>query len=375
MVFVKDILSLPSLSGSRIVAGEKDLERVIKSANVMEVPDIGQWAQEGDFLITTGLPIRNLPEVQSRLASDLYRIGVAALAFKPKRFVDEIPREILAGANECGLPVILLPESAIFSHIVYEVVRRVVAESLIMAPYPWDPRTRFMEDWLDRNILSEEDVAGQLRRLGYTATRPYFVLAIDHDTRMGNDPEILRWQSAICPHFPCRPIEGNLFVVMSDDPAHLPPSLSTMHLFPRYGLSNPHRRWTEAKTAVAEARTTLQIARCTGQTGLLQYSDLGLDLLLLSISKENEARNFLDALLKPLLDYDVKTHGELIHTLETYLNNNQNTKRTAVLLHAHYNTVTYRIQKIESLTNRSLNDSQTALQLAIALKLRPYLQH
>ncbi len=169
-------------------------------------------------------------------------------------------------------------------------------------------------------------------------------------------------------------MDGDLFTVFSGAPENLLPPPGTADPASRYVLSGWHGNWREAKEAVAEARTALQIARRTAQTELLHYSDLGLDLLLLSVSKEPEARALLHSLLNPLLDYDAKTRGELVHTLETYLDSNHNAKRTAALLHAHYNTIIYRIQKIESLLDRSLDDSRTALQLAVALKLRPYLK-
>ena len=129
MLRVEDTLGLPSLVGSCIVSGAAGQSRQVMSANVMEVPDIAQWAQPGDFLITTGFPFRNDPELLRSLMPSLARIGIAALAFKPRRFMEEIPAEILTAAENLGLPVISLPDHAVFSRIVFEVVERVLEGS------------------------------------------------------------------------------------------------------------------------------------------------------------------------------------------------------------------------------------------------------
>ena len=42
---VSDILGLPPLSDARLVAGHAGLDRVIRSVNIMEVPDILDWVK------------------------------------------------------------------------------------------------------------------------------------------------------------------------------------------------------------------------------------------------------------------------------------------------------------------------------------------
>jgi len=58
-----------------------------------------------------------------------------------------------------------------------------------------------------------------------------------------------------------------------------------------------------------------------------------------------------------------------MRTLEAYLDSNSSTKLTAQILFTHYNTVTYRIEKIQTLLGVDIEDSNTRLQLQIALKL------
>ena len=48
--------------------------------------------------------------------------------------------------------------------------------------------------------------------------------------------------------------------------------------------------------------------------------------------------------------YDIQKNGELIDTLECYLNHKQSIRKTSELMGVHARTVSYRLQKIVKLT-------------------------
>ena len=48
--------------------------------------------------------------------------------------------------------------------------------------------------------------------------------------------------------------------------------------------------------------------------------------------------------------YDIQKNGELIDTLECYLNHKQSIRKTSELVGVHARTVSYRLQKIVKLT-------------------------
>lgn len=128
MASVVDLLSLPSLDGATIAVGGNGQSKQVLSANVMAVPDIAMWAQPGDFLITTGFIFRDQPHIWGDLVRQLADIGVATLAFKPGRFVEEIPIELLQAAQKYHLPIVWLPEHVIFSRAVFEIVEYILNE-------------------------------------------------------------------------------------------------------------------------------------------------------------------------------------------------------------------------------------------------------
>lgn len=56
---VEELLALPSLSGSTLVAGQRGLEKIVRRVNVIEVPDILPWVKPNELLLTTGFPLRH----------------------------------------------------------------------------------------------------------------------------------------------------------------------------------------------------------------------------------------------------------------------------------------------------------------------------
>lgn len=119
---VRDILGFKSLEGVRVIAGEDSLGNAVLSASVMEVPDIDPWVKEGDLLLTTLYPIKSDAGSQDTLIPRLVKRGLAGLAIKPGRYVDEIPRSIIQSAEEIGFPLLELAPQASFNEIIIEIL-------------------------------------------------------------------------------------------------------------------------------------------------------------------------------------------------------------------------------------------------------------
>src|SRR5260221_14252921 len=92
---VRQVLTVPSLAGARIVAGHAGADRIVERINVMEVPDILPWVKPNELLLTTGFPLRHARGPLSYLATRLDRAGLAALAIKPHRSLGALPADLL----------------------------------------------------------------------------------------------------------------------------------------------------------------------------------------------------------------------------------------------------------------------------------------
>ncbi|GIH76696.1 PucR family transcriptional regulator [Planobispora longispora] len=121
-VAVGEVLGVSTLAGARLIAGERGLDRIVQRLNVMEVPDILAWVKPHELLLTTGYPLRNTPQSLDRLVADLDERGLAALAIKLGRYLDELPDVMVEQADRLGFPLIQLPDDVGFDDILNQVL-------------------------------------------------------------------------------------------------------------------------------------------------------------------------------------------------------------------------------------------------------------
>lgn len=135
-VTVRELITLPSLAGSQLLAGEAGLDQRVTGVNVMEVPDILPWVKPSELLLTTGFPLRHPgsgwgsgPGGLAGLAglvAGLADRGVAALGVRAGHYLDELPPGMLSEADRRNFPLLLLPAPVGFDEVLSEVFTRLV---------------------------------------------------------------------------------------------------------------------------------------------------------------------------------------------------------------------------------------------------------
>ncbi|MBB6635569.1 PucR family transcriptional regulator [Cohnella thailandensis] len=531
---VKDLLRLPLFSQARLMAGEKGIHAAITRVNVMEVPDTESRVRAGELLVTAGYPFREEPEKLRQLIPELAKRGVAALGIRSKRFVDDVPKEVMEEADRQRVPLIELPPETSFSDVVRTVMESVLAqetalladlqnriqsmtrllldgsglyafldamESMLGNPVavvreqekPWlseglrnaDPveawplvqsltyrhvgrgvsngfvqlqnacrayvhpiparRTKqaclvllernrdilpldalsverlsslaglelanveavrevegkyldqFLQDWLQGKIVSESD--WKLRAevcgcaipeqtplcaviVGLTEQQPSADRLRELARRLRS--ERLRVVDAIL----AAPIGGELALILPvpepmrlDPQAEASPSGMLQRLLAelRPLLGDPDLklysgrvsdRTEQLPASLSQAKRARQVAEVCGLQGeVVTYDRLGVYSLLYLIPNSEEREQFLGRFSVPLQQADRKGGGRLVETLEMFFRCNGNIKLTSEKLFAHYNTVVYRLDKIQSILGVSLDDPEDRLQLQLSLKL------
>jgi DNA-binding PucR family transcriptional regulator len=79
---------------------------------------------------------------------------------------------------------------------------------------------------------------------------------------------------------------------------------------------------------------------------------------------------YLDRVLGPLIEYDIRRGTDLVGTLATYFTVGASATRAAGNLHVHVNTVTQRLERIAALLGADWHAPHWALELQLALRLR-----
>lgn len=112
---VEQALNVFPLSEGKLVAGTAGRNRIVRSVNVMDAPDITDWIKEGEMLFTTAYLIKDHPQDATELLAKLNQRGSSGLGIKLGRFWDAIPDQLIACADELGFPLIELPYQFTFS--------------------------------------------------------------------------------------------------------------------------------------------------------------------------------------------------------------------------------------------------------------------
>ena len=119
---LRDALALPALSRARVLAGAAGLGRPVRYVNVMEVPDILDWVKADELLLTTAYPLRDDRAALADLVPRLADRGLAGLAVKPARYLDEVPAIMLEAADRLAFPVLELPPETALADIINAVL-------------------------------------------------------------------------------------------------------------------------------------------------------------------------------------------------------------------------------------------------------------
>jgi purine catabolism regulator len=126
------------------------------------------------------------------------------------------------------------------------------------------------------------------------------------------------------------------------------------------------------RRAFHEARCALEATSLAdgGSPEVASHRDLGAFTLLLALQDEDALRLYSDGLLEPIEQTEGEYGGELLRSLEAFIENNGNWERAARKLYCHRHTLRYRIRKIEELTGRDLGRATDRIELWLALRAR-----
>jgi purine catabolism regulator len=286
--------------------------------------------------VVAAVPLVALPVVVEGAA-------VAHLCLRrPSGALDVLPYAVsLVGLELARRQAVLTGRRQLLGQIVEDVVRGVVA--------PAEAERRLAASGLDvgashRVVLGEvggdEHAAARLQSLPW-AVRPPVVTAL------------------VGPHL--------AVLAGADQPAHelahlLHDQLRTIAPSARVGIGGSYPGVSGLRWSYFEAREALARG-----PGINDREPLSLSGLILG-SQDLPMREIGEDVLRPLLDFDAAHEGDLVATLQAYLQADGSVRAVAEGLFVHRNTVRYRLAQIERLTGRSLTSTQDRVQLWLALQ-------
>jgi purine catabolism regulator len=144
MLSLADVLDLPVVRRAlpEVVVGDSALDRQIRWAHVIEMPDPDDLLKGGELVLTTGIGASTDPEAWT---ASLVQQGVAALAVELGSTWRDVPPAVVAGCARAGVPVVAFHRPVRFIEITEAVHGAVVNAQFALLARGEEIHRRFTE--------------------------------------------------------------------------------------------------------------------------------------------------------------------------------------------------------------------------------------
>lgn len=228
----------------------------------------------------------------------------------------------------------------------------------------------FDREWRSGSSLLSEALAGRLAVTTFGAgleelglAPPFVCFAIDASAS-ALDRLDRYWAVRRIPHL-MTPVATAHLILVADAPERRGEldELAGREQF-RAGVSESFTNLAAVGDAGRQARWALETLP-PGSAGTALYGDADDGFLPRTLL---DAQRVVERILGPVLEYDEQHDGDLVTTLQVYLDCDRSPKRAAAKLFVHNQTVNYRLQRVQELTGRSLRSTADISELWLALR-------
>lgn len=392
----KDLFKLPSLSKMKIIAGNKGLHKIIRWSYKAESIHLAKWVHGGELLIVSKMVIHEKDFNLYNFLKEAISLNISgALLLIGPNYIEQIPQSVIDLSNQKHFPLFLIPWDTPLVDIFEELGHAIASINLINDKH---------KDLLFSIIFNTNLSLDYLKYQSQEVNFPFdgylqffeinFLLPQSKNAIILNDVD----KDTICQfihtlfeneHIPIlsSSYTKNIIALINVNNT----SLNTLNtLFPQIlnyikenypnyivniGIGTRQKSLEKYKLSYEQASKCINLAIKQKQKNMIYYYEqLGLYQLFYDINNKTLLENFVHNILYSLVAYDKKYNTNLIQTLEVYLNKNCNLNQTAETLFIHRNTIKYRLQRIEEITNTSLNDAFTRLNFFNAILIKKFLQ-
>ncbi|MEP6753248.1 MAG: GAF domain-containing protein [Candidatus Dormiibacterota bacterium] len=352
---------------------------------------------------TDAMPPRiNVPSPLAQAGAREVRMN----AGRPARAIDLVP--VRAGPDVLGLLAVGVDEKTVDSHgrrRALEHGSTILALELAKARAAAEVERRLRGDLVEEVLAGglegdeAERIARQAERLGHRLPQRAWVMLLEPDDDETESALVAPWRqdrldSALSGIVRSR-MPDALTLVRSASavflvPDEVAPDLAAIEKLAAQilagaapimkpgsasvGIGNMANSVGELARSHLEARQALRLTRRAGGRGrVASYRSLGAFRLLLEVQSPDALRRFVDELLGTLLSYAQSRDTPLLETLEALSAARWVRRAAARNLGIHINSMSYRVERIQTLTGLQLDDPETRVAISIALRARTML--
>jgi len=140
------------------------------------------------------------------------------------------------------------------------------------------------------------------------------------------------------------------------------------------GVGRIYKGLNQVHKSLQDASKALEAAMYYIGEDVVLFEEMGIYKILSNSAIKNELEIFYKDILEPLALYDQRKDTELVKTLEVYFECNGNLKKMSEQLYTHYNTVLYRLSRIQEIMKIDLEKEENRFAAQTALKVHKILK-
>jgi purine catabolism regulator len=166
MLTVRQVLTMDVFAESTLVAGAGGLDRAVRWAHPVDIPQASAWVRSGELLLTTFFGLQGDEEAQCQLCTELAAKGLAGMIVAVGQYLDHVPGAVRQAADAADFPIIELPWAVPFEDVV-----RLVSEHIINEQYQLYKQSLAIHRSLTRVVLDGGALADVARELCHLLKR------------------------------------------------------------------------------------------------------------------------------------------------------------------------------------------------------------
>jgi sugar diacid utilization regulator len=139
------------------------------------------------------------------------------------------------------------------------------------------------------------------------------------------------------------------------------------------GIGRVHKGLLNFNKSFTDAEQCLHLLNSTMDKRVLSYAEIGVFRFFLQHDRE-ELRFFLMDILDPLIIYDQRKKSNLLDTLRLYIKFDREINKLTSELNIHYNTLYYRINRIQEILGISFDHHDDWFNIQLACQVYEYLE-
>ena len=413
---VTKALKLEIFNKCKLLTGQAGLNNEIQWVNILEILDDLRHIEPGEFLITTAHGFNAQTESKQQAMIELFAARkLAAMAIQTGHYLQEIPDSFIRFSEEHNIPLIEIPPEVSFKSLTRALMNELIRigqlqdiqEISTAEKSSMEMNLSAMGNLWQEIISAEnpEDLYLDLERYGFNNRDSIVVIALAVDSGRTASPgitgqpepdlirEALKSLVKNLQHhnfsFLCGTYESYLpMLVQSRQLLDRKPLIEMttarllfdqmQSLFPAHtiqiGISNIRNSMDDLQKALHEAEKALQAAQLEllNHQSIISYRTMGLYRIIMDVKNIDTLREVYYDTVAPLVDYDHRSRGALMQTLEIYFQFS-NILKASGALYVHRHTMRYRLDQIEKLTGLNPLLPADSFQLNLGLCVYNYL--